>query len=257
MISTQNRIALITGGSSGIGLEMARLMLEQGSKVIICSRSPQKLDAAKKQLPRVTAIQCDVTLQQDLNNLSNRIAEEFPGLNLLMNNAGISQRFLLESTGDLAERLEAEWRTNYRAPVLLTQQLLPLLKKNSGTVVNVTSGLANIPLSVEPDYCATKAALQSMTQSMRVRYAKIGVKVVEILYPEVDTPFNEGQPTANAISPQTAAREALRQLNRGRAEIHIGMARMLRLMRALAPKQGIRMLNGFIPEQVEELLRGR
>lgn len=257
MMKSNDRVVLITGGSSGIGFEMAKYMLEEGSKVIICGRSQQKLDETKRKLPKVITIQCDITVADERKALAERMANDFPKLNMLMNNAGIVSRYLLATTGDLTDRIKAEWETNYLAPVILTQLILPLLIKNHGTVVNVTSGLAHIPLSIEPNYCATKAALHSMTQSMRIQYAKAGVKVVEILYPEVNTPFQEGHATVRAISPEAAAGEALRQMNRGRNEIYVKMSKMMFRISRLAPKRGLKMINGFIPAEVEELLRGR
>lgn len=257
MIKSKDRVVLITGGSSGIGFEMARQMIEEGSKVIICGRSQKKLDDAKKKLPNITVIQCDITSAEERKALAERLAKDFPSLNMLVNNAGIVYRYLMAKTGDLTDRLMAEWETNFLAPVILSQLFLPLLIQNHGIVVNVSSGLAHLPLSIEPNYCATKAALHSMTQSMRVQYGKMGVEVVEILYPEVNTPFQEGHATAKAISPQVAAREALRQLNLGQNEIYVKMSKMLYYISRWMPKRGLKMVNGFIPEKVEEMLLER
>lgn len=257
MTNLKDRVVLITGGSSGIGFEMAKQMLEEGSKVIICGRSQKKLDEAKRKLPKVTEIQCDIASTDQRKALVERMVNDFPNLNMLMNNAGVVSRYLLATTGDLTDRITAEWETNYLAPVILTQLFLQLLIKNRGTVVNVSSGLSHIPLSIEPNYCATKAAMHSMTQSMRIQYAKVGIKVVEILYPEVNTPFQEGHATARAINPQVAAGEALKQLDRGQDEIYVGMSGMMHLISRIAPRRGMKMINGFIPAEVEELLRER
>ena len=257
MIQSKDRVVLITGGSSGIGFAMARKMLEEGSKVIICGRSQKKLIEAKRKLPKVIAIQCDITSAHERIALAERLYNEFPNFNLLMNNAGIVYRYLLGKTGDLEERIKTEWETNYLAPVILTQLLLPLLLKNHGMVVNVSSGLAHMPLSIEPNYCATKAAMHSMTQSMRIQYSKENIKVIEILYPEVNTPFQEDHATARAISPEAAAGEALRQLNIGKDEIYVKRSRMMYWISRLIPKRGLKMINGFIPAEAEELLRER
>lgn len=257
MNKSNNRIVLITGGSSGIGFEMARNMLSEGSNVIICGRSLTKLEEAKRKLPDVIPIQCDITSKEERKALVERISRDFPGLNMLMNNAGIVSRYLLAKTGDLTGRLMAEWETNYLAPVILTQLFLPLLAKNQGTVINVSSALAFLPLSIEPNYCATKAALHSMTQSMRIQLKKAGVKVVEIFYPEVDTPFQEGHASKRALSPQAAASEALKGINRGKEEIYVKMSRMIRSISRMMPKRGVKMFNGFITEKVESLLINR
>jgi len=248
------RVALITGGSSGIGFEMAKQMVAQHSAVIICGRSQEKLEDAKRKVPQLVTIQCDITKPADRLALHKQISTNFRGLNMLVNNAGIAKRYLLAKTGDLEARIVEEWQTNFLAPVLLTQQFLPLLIENQGTVVNVSSGLAYVPLSVEPSYCASKAALHSMTQSMRVQFAKSGIKVVEIFYPSVDTPFQGGHAPKNAMKPDEAAAIALEGLNGGKEEIRVRMAGFIFILSRLLPKRALGLINGFIPDNVEELL---
>ncbi len=248
------RVVLITGGSSGIGFEMAKQIAAEQSTVIICGRSQEKLDRAKREVPQLETIQCDITIAEDREALYDRIADQYPGMNMLMNNAAIVKRFLLEKTVDLEERITDEWRTNYLAPVLLTELFLPILVKNHGTVVNVTSGLAYVPLSIEPNYCATKAALHSMTQSMRIRFSELGIRVVEIFYPAVDTPFQNGHAPDNAISPDVAAAVALKGLNQGKDEIRVKSAGLLFALGRLMPGRSLKIVNGFVPDNVEELL---
>ncbi len=254
MTNQSQRVVLITGGSSGIGFEMAKQMVAQRSVVIICGRSQKKLDIAKRKVPQLDTIQCDITKSEDRSALHKQISMQFGSLNMLMNNAGIAKRYLLPKTGDLEARIVEEWQTNFLAPVLLTQRFLPMLIENKGTVVNVSSGLAYVPLSIEPSYCASKAALHSMTQSMRVQFSKHGVKVVEIFYPAVNTPFQEGHAPDNAIKPDEAAAIALQGLNRGKEEIRVKMAGFLFTMSRLMPQIALWMLNGFVPDNVEELL---
>ena len=254
MSDRSERIVLITGGSSGIGFEMAKQMVAQQSTVIICGRSQEKLDNAKRKIPQLVTIQCDIYRSKEREVLCNRISEQFRGLNMLMNNAGIVERFLFVKTGDLEKKIVAEWQTNYLAPIMLTKQFLSMLIENKGTVVNVTSGLAYVPLSIQPNYCATKAALHSMTQSMRVQFSKFGVKVVEIFYPAVDTPFQSGHAPKNAIKPDEAATIALKGLNRGKDEIRVKMAGLLFIISRLMPKKALNLINGLIPDNVEELL---
>ena len=218
------------------------------------SRVKERLDNAKRKVPQLITIQCDITKAEDREALFSRVSEQFKGLNMLMNNAGIAKRYLFAKTGDLEEKIVEEWQTNYLAPVLLTKQFLPMLVENKGTVVNVTSALAYVPLSIEPNYCATKAALHSMTQSMRVQLSKLGVKVVEIFYPAVDTPFQNGHAPDHAIKPDEAAAIALEGLNRGKDEIRVKMAGFLFIISRLMPKRALNLINGFIPDNVEELL---
>ena len=257
MNSQKYRVVLITGGSSGIGFEVARQMSEQGSKVIICGRSLEKLENARIKCPNLSTIACDISEEDGRKVLIETILRDFPDLNMLVNNAGIVYRYLLTTTGDLTERITDEWKTNYLAPVILAQSLLPLISRNNGTIVNICSGLSYIPLSIEPNYCAGKAALMSMTQSMRVQYKKLGVSVVGIYYPEVDTPFQEGHATKRAISPQIAAAEAIKKINNGNLEIHVKSAKMIYRLSRLMPRKALQILNGGISTDVENLLRTR
>lgn len=254
MTNQSAETVLITGGSSGIGLALARQMAARGDTVIICGRSAEKLAAASLQIPQLTAIQCDITRAEDRADLHREIAARFAGLSMLVNNAGVAQRYLLAQADDLEGRIVAEWQTNFLAPVLLTRQLLPQLTVNRGTVVNVSSGLAYAPLAIEPSYCASKAALHSMTQSMRVQLADLGVRVVEIFYPAVDTPFQAGHAPANAMQPEEAAAIALRGLSRGKAEIRVGMANSLFIISRLMPARAVRLLNRSMPGYVRQLL---
>lgn len=139
---------------------------------------------------------------------------------------------------------------------MLTKHFLPLLLKNRGTVVNVTSGLVYAPLVIQPNYSALKAALHSMTQSMRWMLSGKGIRVVEIFYPAVDTPFQEGHAPKNAMKPRKAAAIALRGLNRGKEEIRVGLSNPIYYINRLLPRMAIRLVNGQIPDNVEDLLRG-
>lgn len=255
MGTQKERIVLITGGSSGIGFAMAKQMVAQQATeatVIVCGRSQEKLDGVKRKVPQLVTIQCDLTRQEDRNALCDKIAREFNGLNMLINNAGIVQRYDLAKPGDIEDRIVAEWQTNFMAPVLLCNRLMPILARNKGAIVNVTSGLVHIPLSIQPNYCATKAALHSMTQSMRVALSKQGVKVVEIFYPAVDTPFQEGRAPVTAITADEAAAIALKELSKGKDEIHVKMAAFLFLLSRLMPKRALYLFNKLFTEKGAE-----
>lgn len=249
-----NKAVLVTGGSSGLGFEMARQLAAQGAAVSICGRSQEKLERASRLAPELSIIRCDVADAGDRRTLYDEVQKRHGRLDLLVNNAGVGTRYLLAKAEDLERKVVAEWRTNFLAPLLLAREFLDLLARSSGTLVNVSSGLAYVPLSVEPSYCASKAALHSMTQSMRFQYSQSGVDVVEIFYPAVDTPFQGGHAPANALKPEKAAALALRGLQAGKSEIRVGMAALIYSMSRLMPRRALKMINGFIPDNVEEIL---
>ena len=214
------------------------------------------MDDAKAKVPQLITIRCDISKPEEREALYNRVSEQHKNLNMLMNNAGIAKRYLFAKTKNLEEKIVEEWHTNYLAPVMLTKQFLPLLVQNKGTVVNVTSGLAYVPLSIEPNYCATKAALHSMTQSLRIQLGSSHVKVIEIFYPAVDTPFQKGYTPPGAITPDIAAALALKGIKQGKQEIRIMKARLMYVMSRLMPKKLLNVMNSVIPENIEELLYG-
>lgn len=234
---------LITGGSSGIGLEMARQLSSQNARVIICGRSEQKLADARKNIPGITAIRCNLASKDERDLLFEKISNDFPDLSVLVNNAGIVKRFFISETPNLEENIREELEVNYIAPIILSRLFFPLLKRNNGMIVNVSSGLAYCPIFAEPNYCATKAALHSISQSMRIEFAGKGVKVSEIFYPAVDTPFQQGHAPKFAIKPDIAALMAIRGLNSGKNEIRIGKAKAIYFMSRFFPAAILKMMS--------------
>ena len=183
MRTTGNTI-LITGGSAGMGLEMARLFAANGNKVIITGRDENRLNAAVAQLGNVTAIVSDVAKDSDVNALVKRITNDFPELNVLINNAGRAFAYNLSGGAGAYEKAEDEMMTNYLSVIRLTEKLLPLLEKQKeSTVVNVSSITAYAPNAYISTYSATKAALHSYTQSLRLALADTSVKVFELMPP--------------------------------------------------------------------------
>lgn len=187
MRMTENTI-LITGGSSGIGRALAEAFHKLGNRVIVAGRRKALLDSVAEQNPGMKSAVLDVRDSAKLKAFTAQIAENSPSLNALINNAGIMRLENLNMTpADLSDA-EAIIETNLLAPMRLTASLLPLLKKqSSSTIVNVSSGLAFLPLAMTPTYCATKAAIHSYTQSLRYQLKDTRVEVLELIPPYVAT----------------------------------------------------------------------
>jgi len=178
---------LITGGASGIGLAVAERFLEAGSEVIVCGRRLDKLREAQSQQPRLRTRVCDVAEAAGRVELFRWAVAEFPRLNVLVNNAGIQRRVSL-TEAEAWEETHQEIAINLEAPIHLCTLFVPHLRaQRNPTIVNVTSGLAFVPLARVPVYCATKAALRSFTLSLRHQLASTAVRVVEIVPPAVNT----------------------------------------------------------------------
>lgn len=226
---------LITGGSSGIGLALATVFVEQGNTVLICGRSEEKRIKAKRFTPELHTVQCDISLPEDQEALLEHLQTHFPDLNILINNAGMMQQLDLTNGAYSAEKASQEMTTNFLAPVDLTQRLLPLLQKQAqAAVINISSGLAYVPMASSPVYCASKAALHSYTQSLREQLKGSSIKVVEVLPPTVDTAMVRDLETKK-LSPETFAKQVLRQLERDAREIRVGQAKALYTLSRVAP----------------------
>ncbi|MFT5681194.1 MAG: putative oxidoreductase, partial [Myxococcota bacterium] len=184
------RTILITGGSAGIGLAFAEKFLALGNTVIITGRSIAKLEAAKSAHPALHTIQCDAADPGALQALAARIAAEHPTLDVLLNNAGIFEyRNLSAGTDDLVW-LTREIEVNLMGAIRTISVLVDRLKTNQGTIINVSSGLAFVPLQAAPIYCATKAGLHSYTITLRQQLAG-KVEVIELMPPAVKTALTE------------------------------------------------------------------
>ncbi|MFN3930924.1 MAG: SDR family oxidoreductase [Brevundimonas sp.] len=188
-MDTRKDTILITGGGSGIGRAFAEALHARGAKVIIAGRRPEALEAVAAANPGMAFETLDVADAADIRSFAARIVAAHPALNGVINNAGI---MVVEDGIDLAIA-EQTVAINLLGPIRLTAALLPHLKtKAAATVVNVTSGLAFVPLAATPTYSATKAALRSWSQSLRHQLAETPVEVIEWAPPAVATNLMPG-----------------------------------------------------------------
>lgn len=232
---------LITGGTSGIGLELATQLAALHNIVIVTGRNQAKLDAVRKQLPAVHAIQSDAADPAAISGLYDRIAGRFPNLNMLINNAGIMRKINLHTVKPDLRDLTREIKINLDGPIRMTVQFLPLLKaQETAAVVNVSSGLAFLPLAISPVYCAAKAAIHSFTQSLRLQLKHTNVTVFELAPPITETSLFQGDMSRSDVNVkpmkvEVLVRRALDGIKHDRLEIRPGLANMLKIMSCVAP----------------------
>lgn len=227
---------LITGGSSGIGLALAEAFLYEGSKVLICGRHEIRLAAARAMLPDLNTHACDVSKEGDRLALLDWVREEFPRINVLVNNAGIQRDVDLTRGLDQFLEGENEIRVNLEAPILLTGMFAPLLTKNrDAAVINVSSGLGFVQAATMPVYSASKAGMHGFCMAIRRQYHPVGIKVFEVVPPPVDTNLNpEGRAKRSGYKPGLQPREFAAAVMRGLAEDvpEIGYGMTVRLIHA-------------------------
>jgi len=177
---------LITGGGTGIGRGLAEALHALGNQVIIAGRRKSVLDETTAANPGMKSAVFNIDDSASIRDFAAQIAQDYPALNVVIQNAGIMRTEDLKSP-NLADA-EAVISTNLLGPIRLNAALLPLLlKQPSATVITVTSGLAFVPLVLTPTYCATKAAIHSWTQSLRFQLRNTKIEVIELIPPYVQT----------------------------------------------------------------------
>jgi uncharacterized oxidoreductase len=235
------KTVLITGGTSGIGLELAKQLHQRNNTVIVTGRDQEKLDAAKRILPGVHTIKSDVSDPAAITLLHDMVLAQFPALDTLINNAGIMRNLNLNQHRDLND-VTREIEINLNGPVRMIQQFLPHLKtRNGALIVNVSSGLAFVPMSIAPVYSATKAAIHSFTQSLRAQLEGTNVTVIELAPPGVETPlfrgeFAEEMKKQKGMDVKVLVNHAIAGIEAGKLEIRPGLANVLKLMSRIAPQ---------------------
>jgi uncharacterized oxidoreductase len=245
------RTVLITGGTSGIGHELANQLLQKGNTVIVTGRDQKRLDATSRALPAVHVICSDVSDPADIVNLYGTVTGRFPALDTLVNNAGIMRNLNLNLPRDLQD-VSQEIEINLCGPIMMVQQFLPHLKtRKDALIVNVSSGLAFVPLPIAPIYCATKAAMHSFTQSLRVQLARTSVTAVELAPPGTETPLLRGEFAAEmqgqkAMEVAVLVERAIAGIEAGRLEIRPGLANVLKAMSRLAPEFMLKQLTKMV-----------
>ncbi len=188
----------ITGGGSGIGRALAEQFHRRGNTVIISGRRKAHLDAVTAVNPGMRSIELDITSLASIRSVVERLTEEHPKLNVLINNAGIMEAD--QAAGTIADdRLQATVETNLLGPIRVTSALMGQLKRTRGTVIYNTSVLAFVPLALTAVYSATKAALHSYVLSQRFLLKEDGVRVLELAPPWVRTELMNSQEAEQAM----------------------------------------------------------
>lgn len=191
---------LITGGGSGIGEALAHRFHDMGNTVIIAGRRRQALDRACAGRENMHAMTLDVETASGIVAFSEQVIARHPDLNVLINNAGIMRSEALDRRRDLADS-EATITTNLLGPIRMTNALIDhLVARSDATIVNVSSGLAFVPMFTSPTYNATKAAIHSYTVAMREALRGM-VEVIELVPPAVQTGLTPGQESRTGYQP--------------------------------------------------------
>lgn len=224
------KTAIVTGGTDGIGREIAVAMRSRGAQVIVVGRNPDRLEASRA--AGFETIAADLSTIGGCDAVVAAIADR--PIDILVNNAGMGSNFDINQPIDMGVVDQAIF-LNLNAPIRLIEALLPGMRaRPAAMIVNVTSGLAIAPAAKSPVYCATKAGLKSFTQALRAQLAGSSVHVLEALPPVVETRM-----TAENLHKKMPAAECARQIivamEQNRAEANVGMTSLLATVHNLAP----------------------
>ncbi|MBI3319169.1 MAG: SDR family NAD(P)-dependent oxidoreductase [Candidatus Omnitrophica bacterium] len=220
---------LITGGATGIGLAVAEAFVSRGNEVIVCGRRRHKLAAAKARLPQIHVHVCDLSKPPARRALVKWTLARFPHLNVLVNNAGVQRPVDFRKGVRDLQHADEELATNLAAPIHLSALLIPHLRRRKlAAIVNISSGLGFTPLAAVPVYSATKAAIHSLSLSIRRQLRDTTVRVFEIAPPIVATELAGGRRRPNeaeyTMTPGEVAAGIIDAIEHDRYEVPLGAA---------------------------------
>ncbi len=224
----------ITGGTSGIGRGLAEALTRLGNQVIISGRREDRLREICAANPGMRHYTLDIRGPEAVHAVAREVVAEFPSLNWVVNNAGVQRSLQLAPGAPLDEQgLQDEINTNLLGVIRVATEFLPhLVQRPNALLLNVSSGLAFVPMARFPVYCATKAAVHSFTLSLRHQLKDSGVKVMELIPPYVATELGGPRKTVGPGGPQpmpldTFIAETMKAIESGDDELAIGDARNL------------------------------
>lgn len=237
-MKTSNHTVLITGGTSGIGLALAKRFLMADNNVVVTGTNAQKAEAVKHDLPALTVELADMHDRQALEKLVYR----YPDVNILINNAGVQYNYNFADPAIAPAQISTELDINLLSHLYLTKLFLPqLLSHRTAAIINVSSGLGIVPKQSAPVYCASKAAIHSFTKALRWQLEGTSVRVFEIIPPLVDTAMTQGRGRGK-ITTKTLVQEFWRDFSNDRYEMRIGKTKLLFVLQRLMPSLAERIM---------------
>lgn len=241
------RIVAVTGGGSGIGFAIARVLAERGNTVEILGRSLDKLEEARRRVPGLRPRECDVTDEASIQRALAEIGAAHGGLDVVVNAAGTSRACRFADDDDAIRLARDEIATNLLGAVMVTKTALPmLLARPSSALVIVSSGIAYAPHLGEPTHSATKAGLHAFCRCLRHQLKKTPVRVFEVLPPLTDTGLTRNV-EGKKISTEAVANAVVRGMARDRFEIRISIVKVLHVLSRLSPALAERVVTGSAP----------
>jgi uncharacterized oxidoreductase len=241
----KNKTILITGGSSGIGLEAVAHCLNEGMKVIVCGRNTAKNNLVRQKYKTVTVIDCDITDENEVYLMYQLIAGA-GGIDILYNNAAVINMYgLLTDNKNTVTFAADEMAVNYTAVIRLNSLFMDmLLMREEAAIIHTTSAAATVPVSFIATYCSSKAALQSYTVSLRheLKKAVSRIKVFELIPPVTDTEAVK-EFKGKKVSTSTVVKALIKGLKNDTLTIRVTVAKLLYYINRFFPGAAHKMIN--------------
>ena len=197
-INMKNKVVLVTGAGSGIGQAVAKYMADAGARVMVVGRTEHTLQETSNLRENIDYTVADITVASEIVRLLDEIKSHYGDLDVLVNNAGLAPVMPLEKVKN--EEYMNTFDTNVRAVLELTQQMMPMLKKKQGNIVNISSTAANLPIAGMSVYSASKAAVRGLTRAWAKEFAKAGVRVNSVAVGPIETPIYDKTDLSDAAA---------------------------------------------------------
>jgi len=229
-----NKKILITGATSGIGLKLVEKLYQKNS-IYIIARNQNKINELQSRFPEVVTYQADFSNIVELQAVIRNLNADIQSLDVLINNAAVQYTPTFIDNDFVFKSISDEITTNFTTICCLCYLLLPLLnQQHIAIILNVNSGLAIAPKTTSAIYCATKAAMNTFSQSLRYQLDNTQVQVLQAFLPLVDTPMTKGRGKSK-MSVDKVSKEIIKGIEKKIIEHDIGKVKFLRFISRLLP----------------------
>lgn len=244
-MNVRDKTVVITGATSGIGYELVR-RLAGANTIVAIARPSAKLDALSDEFPSCDTYPADLAIPDNYQAVGDRIMRNHPHIDILFNNAAVQHTPTYLDDDFAYETILYEIHLNFAAVCALSYLLLPALldDKREAVIAIINSGLALAPKTGSAVYCATKAAMNSFSQSLEYQLEETNIKVIQSFLPLVDTPMTKGRGTGK-MSARQAAAKIIEGIQKGTNPTNIGKVKLLRLLLALWPGLARKIMKGY------------
>lgn len=231
------RVILITGGTSGIGYELVRLLATRNKLILVLGRDPLKLASLETDFDNVRTYACCLTSTSQIDQVLEEVKANYPDISVVINNAAVQEVPTLLDPLFRYDKIEHEIAINLAAPVKICALMLThfMQAKQPAAFININSGLALFPKTSSAVYCATKAGLHSFSRSLRYQLQGTSIRIYESMLPLVDTPMTRSR-GGSQLTAMKAAEAIVAGVEAGREEVYVGKARLIPLLARISPR---------------------